>query len=77
MGNSGRKPEVGDQEIINILANSQDPVLSTSELTEELPIGRSATYKRLKSLRDRGIIKGKSIGGRNNVWWVPDDSEEE
>jgi hypothetical protein len=69
--NSGRKPRVTDEEILQIFRETDDPVLSTAEVTEQLPIKRSATYKRLSSLRDDGRLTGKEIGGRNNVWWIP------
>jgi hypothetical protein len=69
--NSGRKPRVTDEEILQIFRGTDDPVLSTAEVTEQLPIKRSATYKRLSSLRDDGRLTGKEIGGRNNVWWIP------
>jgi DNA-binding IclR family transcriptional regulator len=69
--NPGRKPRVTDEEILQVFRESGDPVLSTAEVTEQLSIERSATYKRLSSLRDDGQLTGKSIGGRNTVWWIP------
>ena len=71
---AGRKPRVTDDEILDVLRASDDPVLSTAEVTEQLPIKRSATYKRLNALREDGRLIGKEIGGRNTVWWVSDDT---
>lgn len=74
MGNDttpGRKPQVTDDEILQLFQDAGDPVLSTAEVTEQLPIKRSATYKRLSALRDDGQLTGKDIGGRNTVWWIP------
>lgn len=68
----GRKPRVSDEEILQLFREADDPVLSTAEVTEQLPIKRSATYKRLTTLRDEGQLTGKEIGGRNTVWWIPD-----
>ena len=68
----GRKPRVTDEEILRLFQESSDPVLSTDEVKEILPIGRSATYKRLSALRDEGQLNGKSIGGKNTVYWLPD-----
>lgn len=68
----GRKPRVSDEEILQLFREADDPVLSTAEVTEQLPIKRSATYKRLTALQDEGQLTGKEIGGRNTVWWVPD-----
>jgi len=70
----GRKPRVTDEAILNVLRSSDDPVLSTAEVTEQLSIKRSATYKRLTALREDGRLEGKEIGGRNTVWWMPDDA---
>lgn len=67
----GPKPRVSDDEILQLFRDTDDPVLSTAEVTDRLPIKRSATYKRLASLRDLGKLEGKSVGGRNNVWWLP------
>lgn len=74
MGNDttpGRKPRVDDEELLRLFRDSDDPVLSTAEVTEQLPIKRSATYKRLSTLRDNGQLTGKDIGGRNTIWWIP------
>jgi hypothetical protein len=68
----GRKPRVSDKEILQVIRDADDPVLSTAEVTESLPIKRSATYKRLASLREEGKLEGKQIGGKNNVWWIPE-----
>lgn len=69
----GRKPRVSDDEILQLFRDTNDPVLSTAEVTDELPIKRSATYKRLSVLRDDGQLTGKDIGGRNTIWWIPDN----
>ena len=74
MGNDttpGRKPRVTDDEILQLFRDTSDPVLSTAEVTEQLSIKRSGTYKRLSALRDDGQLTGKNIGGRNTVWWIP------
>ena len=69
----GRIPRVTDDEILQLFRDTSDPVLSTAEVTEQLSIKRSATYKRLSALRDDGQLTGKDIGGRNTVWWIPDN----
>jgi len=68
----GRKPRVTDEEILDVFRAADDPVLSTAEITDRLPIKRSATYKRLASLRNEGRLEGKDVGGRNSVWWLPE-----
>lgn len=68
---AGRKPRVSDEEILQVFREADDPVLSTAEVTDLLPIKRSGTYKRLVALREEGQLTGKEIGGRNTVWWIP------
>jgi biotin operon repressor len=66
----GRKPRVTDDEILQLFRDTDDPVLSTAEVTEQLSIKRSATYKRLSALHDDGQLTSKDIGGRNTIWWI-------
>jgi len=68
----GPNPRVSDDEILQLFRDTDDPVLSTAEVTEQLSIKRSGTYKRLSALRDDGQLTGKDIGGRNTVWWIPE-----
>jgi len=63
-----------DENIVGVFEATDDPVLTTAEVAEELPIGKRATLNRLEDLRDRGEIESKDVGvGR--VWWrsEPDD----
>lgn len=46
---------------------SSDPVLSTAEVAEQVPLKRQATYNRLRSLAVEGRLESKQIGGRNTV----------
>lgn len=69
----GRKPRVTDEQIVEVFRASDDPVLSTSEVADELPIGRRGTLKRLQSLVEDGTLESKPIGGRNTVWWLSEN----
>jgi DNA-binding Lrp family transcriptional regulator len=69
---AGRKPDVTDEEIIAVLEQATDPVLSTNEVVDQLPIKSNATQIRLKELRSEGRIKGKQAG-RSWIWWVDDE----
>lgn len=66
-----------DENILGVFEATDEPVLTTSEVAEELPIGKRATLNRLEDLVDRGEIDSKDVGvGR--VWWraTPDEPEE-
>ena len=67
----GRKPRVSNEEIIDIFKQSEDPVLTASELAEQIPITRRSTYDRLVSLEEDGILHSKKVGGRTTIWWLP------
>ena len=70
----GRKPRATDKDILGVFRSTSDPVLSTSEVADELPIKRRGTLDRLRSLKDDGDLDSKQIGGRNTVWWLRDDA---
>jgi hypothetical protein len=69
----GRKPRVTDEEVLSVLRESDDPVLSTAEVADELPIKRRATLTRLRRLAEGGVLTRKQTGGRNTIWWLADE----
>ncbi|MFC5973811.1 hypothetical protein ACFPYI_21000 [Halomarina salina] len=69
----GRPPRVTDADIIEVFARAETPVLTTSMVAEELPIGSRATLDRLKGLREKGDLDSMDVGSRAQVWWVPED----
>jgi len=72
---SGRKPRVTDEEILDVFWSTSDPVLSTAEVAESLPIERRSVFNRLQQLEEDDLLESKEIGGRNRVWWVSDSDE--
>lgn len=65
-----REPvDATDEEIISVLSEASDPVLSTKELSEKLPIKQNAAQKRLKNLYEE--VEGKKAG-RSWIWWISD-----
>ncbi|PSQ06699.1 hypothetical protein BRC92_00585 [Halobacteriales archaeon QS_4_69_31] len=71
----GPTPRVSENEIIDLFRDTDDPVLSTAEMTERIPLKRRATYNRLRSLADEGRLESKQIGGRNTVWWIAESEK--
>lgn len=67
----GREPTITDDEILEVFMSVSDPVLTTSELAEVLPIERRGILDRLKQLEAQGTLKSKKVGGRSKVWWYP------
>lgn len=72
----GGRTKATDEEILAVVRSATDPVLSTAEIAERLPIARRSTLDRLRTLEDRGLLESKSIGGRNTVWWLPERGED-
>ncbi|MEZ3162315.1 winged helix-turn-helix domain-containing protein [Halorubrum sp. RMP-47] len=71
MGDPGRKPTVSDEEILYVFQQSSDPVLTTSEVAEEIGIGRRGAFDRLRKLTEDGSLEMKKIGETGAVWWSP------
>lgn len=66
----GPKSRVSDEEILALFEATPDPVLSTAEVAEEVPLQRRSVYNRLKQLQEDGRLQSKKIGGRNTIWWL-------
>lgn len=66
----GRNPRVTNDEILDVFRSTTDPVLSTAEVAEQLPIRRRGTLNRLQKLEADGVLDSKQIGGRNRIWWI-------
>ena len=69
-------PSVTDADILGILDRASAPVMTATEVANELPIGRSAVRKRLVDLHDRGTVERKSVGARSVVWWIAEKDDE-
>ena len=71
----GRKPRVSDSDLLDVFRDTTDPVLSTGEVADAVPIKRRGVLNRLRGLEDAGELESKQIGGRNTVWWVGAESD--
>src|SRR5699024_9163834 len=67
----GRKPRVTDDEILQLFKDADPPVLTTSALADELPIGHRALLNRLNTLWDRETLDRMDVAPRGRVWWLP------
>lgn len=74
---AGRKPRVTDEDFLDVFRSTADPVLSTAEVADAVPIKRRGTLNRLRRLEEDGQLASKRIGGRNTVWWLRDDTPAE
>jgi len=67
----GRPPEITDEEILEVFKSSGEPVLTATEVAEELSVGRRGILSRLENLEKDNQVKSKSVGARSTVWWAP------
>jgi hypothetical protein len=73
----GRIPRVSDSDLLDVFRSSTDPVLSTAEVADAVPIQRRGVLNRLRNLEADEELKSKQIGGRNTVWWLTADESGE
>lgn len=71
----GRRPVVSDEEILSLISDSSDPVISAPELADDLPVSKTAVYKRLRDLQERGLVESKKIG-QGRAWWLTPEGQE-
>jgi hypothetical protein len=69
---AGRKPRVKEEDIAGVFWNADTPVLSTSDVADELTITKRATFDRLSKLEEAGTLGSKLFpvgGSKIRVWW--------
>lgn len=63
-----------EAEILNVIRQTNDPVVTTSEVAEGVGVTRQAALYRLDKLTDRDILEKKRVG--KSVVFYPRDSDE-
>ena len=58
------------RETLALFEGSGEP-RTTTEVADQLDIGRRSTYERLDRLVDHGCLETKKVGGNGRVWWQP------
>ncbi|MFK5603667.1 winged helix-turn-helix domain-containing protein [Haloferax volcanii] len=72
---SGRKRTVSDEEILEILLDSEDPFLTTTEVAEVLDFSQPGALKRLRQLEEEEYVETKKAGN-SNTWWITEEGRE-
>lgn len=67
----GRPRATTDQQIVDVIETADDPVLTTSEIAQDLPIGERGLRDRLKNLAEQNEIVTKKVG-RSRIWYSVD-----
>ncbi len=69
---SGRNPEVSVQEVMKAIAMHPEPVVTASDIHEEIGLSPDGARERLKSLADEGYVGIKRPGSSALVFWMTD-----
>ena len=68
---SGRFGEKAtEQDVLEIFDSAADPVLTASEVADQLPITREATVRRLNRMHEAGVVGRKNTGANAVAWWA-------
>jgi len=62
----GRKPRVTDEDLPDVFRSTSDPVFSTAEVADAVPIKRRGTLNRLQALEGDGELESKQIRGQKH-----------
>ena len=71
----GREESVDDMDILQVFVESDDPVLFTGEVADEIGFSNQGTLPRLRKLADKGYLNHK-IGGKVPVWWITEEGRQ-
>lgn len=67
---AGRPKKISDEEILQVLYETDERVMTAREIGEELGETRRTLHRRLDELHDDGMVEKKKVGGRSVVWWI-------
>jgi predicted ArsR family transcriptional regulator len=75
MGKGGGPSDVSDEEILEFLADTAPPAVSSTEIADAVGMSASGVKIRLEKLRDRGLVNDHATGA-SRIWWLTDASED-
>jgi predicted transcriptional regulator len=67
---AGRKPETPDTHYLAVFLASDDPVMTSVEVGDELGVTQQGAHSRLSSLDEGGLLESKKVGSRARVYWI-------
>lgn len=63
---------VTPERVLEVLRESDDPVLTAKEVGECIGCTSEAARQQLHDLHEDGKVESKQVGARAIVWWVSD-----
>jgi len=73
---AGRNPEVSPQEVMKAIAMHPEPVVTASDIHEQIGLSQDGARERLKALADDGYLGVKRPGSSALVFWMTDKGRE-
>ncbi|WP_353633367.1 winged helix-turn-helix domain-containing protein (plasmid) [Halobacterium sp. NMX12-1] len=70
----GRPPDTTDREILVLFRDADDPVLSTSDIADQLSYSLQGTLSRLTTLEQEKVLDSRKIGNAK-AWWLTEDGQ--
>jgi len=71
---SGRKAKkMEDREILNLLRNSEAPVVTATQVAEHFGCSNEAVRYRLGKLQEENRVNRMKVGSSAVVWWAVGD----
>jgi len=63
--------KVDPEDVVAAIHDHDDPVVTATELAENLPVTSRTVTNRLRELAAGGEVERKDVGGRAVVYWLP------
>jgi DNA-binding Lrp family transcriptional regulator len=71
MAETGRRPAINPEDVLDVLEGSDKPFLSTSEIAAEVDASKPTVLKRLRTLQDDGAVRARQLEGGALIWYLP------
>jgi len=62
-----------DIRYLTVIVTDPDPVMTATEIADELGISQQAAHRKLSDMEERGLLKSKKTGARSRVYWPTTD----
>jgi predicted ArsR family transcriptional regulator len=72
---TGRRPEVAVENVMKAIAMHPEPVVTASDIHEQIGLSKDGARERLKSLADDGYLGVKRPGSSALVFWMTDEGK--
>ena len=71
MGAGGRPRSVTDEDLLEIIRESDAPTVNAREVADGVDLSRRCVHSRLMDLTDEGELETKSMNNGARIWWLP------